>query len=70
MNTYQWLRRARRAADELHAQGRTLPLAEVFYADRPTRDLLEALHGLGILQRRDIVGDPGAEGSPVLRRVA
>jgi hypothetical protein len=34
--------------------GGQFPIAEAFYLDRPTRDLLEALEALGILQKRDL----------------
>ena len=68
MSTLQWLAQARRAADELHASGRGVPLAEAFIADRATRDWLEALQGLGLIEAPEVTRPQ--EGSELLRRVA
>ena len=60
INAVRWLRKARRASRELRARGEPFPLAEAFFVDRPTRDLIDALIGLGILERRDIGNVPGS----------
>jgi hypothetical protein len=52
--TFGWLRQARQAAVELRSSPHGFPLAEAFFADRPTMELLDALVGLGILERSDL----------------
>ncbi|HYU56717.1 MAG TPA: hypothetical protein VEO00_01535 [Actinomycetota bacterium] len=59
LNAVRWLRQARKASRELRARGEPFPLADAFFVDRPTRDLLDALIGLGILERQDLANAPG-----------
>jgi hypothetical protein len=68
METQRWLRQARRAAEELHATGRSVPLADVIVADTATRAWLQALGALGLVELQD-VSKPD-EGSELVRRVA
>jgi hypothetical protein len=68
METQRWLRQARRATDELHASGRGVPLADVFFADRATREWLLALRRLGLLEPQDITQPQ--DRSELVRRVA
>ncbi len=68
METQRWLRQARRAAEELHASGRAVPLADVIVADGATRAWLQALSALGLVGLQD-VSRPD-EGSELRRLVA
>jgi hypothetical protein len=54
MHAYRNLKRAQHAAAELRSNGGTFPFAEAFFVNRPTRELLESLYELGILEPDDL----------------
>ena len=68
MQAYRNLRRARAAAAALRTSGADFPIAEAFFMSGPTRELLDSLYELGILEPGDLERVP--ERGPLITRAA